>query len=289
MRLSYMIDMDKSSSWMMVTAGEPTRANLPYVQELGDFIAHGKYYTTREGLSSYLIKYTLSGEGVLEYGGATETVPAGHFFWIDCEKAQHYRTSRSDGDWRMLWVHFQGATCRYYYEQFLAANGGRNTAELPAESSVPSNICALMEIYREKSNYASDIRAASILSSILSECIVSALKKGEGVAGQYVREARNYMLLHYAQKITLDELARHLSLNKYYLQKLYRKQTGQTPAEYLACQRLNHAKELLRATDAPIKLIAEQVGVENVSHFIKMFRRSEGTTPNVYRRHWQAQ
>ena len=51
--------------------------------------------------------------------------------------------------------------------------------------------------------------------------------------------------------------------------------------------RLNHAKEYLRATDEPVARIAEAVGFENASYFIRRFKRHEGVTPAVYRRRWQ--
>ena len=109
---------------------------------------------------------------------------------------------------------------------------------------------------------------------------------GEAIAGA-VREARDYLLLHYAEPVTLDVLARVLSLSKYHLQKLFRRQVGQTPNEFLNDLRLNHAKEFLRATDEPVARIAEAVGFENASYFIRRFKRHEGVTPAVYRRRWQ--
>jgi AraC-like DNA-binding protein len=63
---------------------------------------------------------------------------------------------------------------------------------------------------------------------------------------------------------------------------------GRTPYEYLTDLRLDHAKELLRATDQPVGRVAEDVGLENVSYFIKRFRLQEGVTPAVYRKRWQA-
>lgn len=289
MKLSYMIDMDESSVWMMVTAGESAKASLPYVQELGDFISQGKYYTTREGLPSYLIKYTLSGEGILEYEGNAFRIPGGHFFWIDCEKPQHYHTSEHTGEWRVLWVDFYGATSRYYYEQFLNANNGSNVGALPDDSSVPTSIYALMDLYKEKAGHISDIHASSILTSIMVECITAATRKNSGTASRYVREARDYILSHFTEKISLEVLAKHLLLNKYYLQKLFRQHTGQTPNEYLSALRMNHAKELLRTTEKPVNLVAAEIGIENVSHFIKQFKTSEGITPSNYRRRWQFQ
>lgn len=286
MRLSYEIDMEESSRWLMATVGTAAKANLPYVQELGDFRARGNYYTTREGLPSFLIKYTLSGEGTLEYNGRVCSVPKGHFFWIDCEKPQQYQTSGQAGSWRVIWVHFTGAGSRYYYEQFLLANGGQNVGVLPEDSAVPSSIYSLMDLYEAEKNFATDMRASALLCAVMAECVAAVSRREGGTASGYVREARDYMLSHYAERITLDSLARQLALNKFYLQKLYRQHTGQTPNEYLLSIRLSRAKELLCTTEKSVGTIAAEVGIENVSYFIKLFTQSQGTTPNVFRRQW---
>jgi AraC-like DNA-binding protein len=286
--LQYQLDMEKESIWLTVTPSASIRAALPFVQELGDFITRGNYYTTREGLASYLIKYTLSGEGILEYGGETYNVVPGSIFWIDCEKKQHYCTSPQAGEWRMLWVHFYGNTCRQYYDLFLQQNGGKNTLMLSPENDVPAMIRTLLGMYGVGENsLATDTRASGMLSHVMSECCIAALG-GQTPVGQpdSVRSARTYLLSNYGERITLDNLAYRYSINKYYFQKLFKKHTGYTPNEFLILARLNKAKEYLRTTDFSVGEVAEKVGVENVSHFINLFKKNEGVTPNAYRQMW---
>ena len=76
-KLLYQLDLAPASQWLTVTASKNAKSSLLYVQELGDFISHEKYYTQREGLDSYLIKFTLSGEGLLDYQGQTHTIKPG--------------------------------------------------------------------------------------------------------------------------------------------------------------------------------------------------------------------
>ena len=88
--LHYNLDMTPESEWKIVSAGAFARDNLLYLQEAGHFISGANYYTVRKDLNSYLVKLTLSGAGILEYGGETYRLPAGSFFWIDCRAPQHY-------------------------------------------------------------------------------------------------------------------------------------------------------------------------------------------------------
>lgn len=104
--LHYNLDMTPESEWKIVSAGAFARDKLLYLQEAGHFISGANYYTVRKELDSYLVKLTLSGAGILEYGGETYRLPAGSFFWIDCRAPQHYYTAPDTGQWDVLWFHF---------------------------------------------------------------------------------------------------------------------------------------------------------------------------------------
>jgi len=89
--LSYQLDLGDRSIWITATPSQTAKSELAYVQELGDFIAGRNYFTRRANLPSYLIKYCISGEGILEYDGNVYSVKPGQLFWIDCEKPQYYK------------------------------------------------------------------------------------------------------------------------------------------------------------------------------------------------------
>lgn len=287
-KLSYQLDLEPESIWLTVTPGTAIKGSVAYVQELGDFIAHDRYYTKREDLSSFLIKCTLSGEGVLEYNDEKHTIEPNQIFWIDCTKPQHYYTSPRTKEWRVLWVHFYGATSAKYYELFLQQNSGSPVATLPPANGVTAAIRSLISLYRSGENsVSSDIRASGLLTVIMVECISAALTERafSGVPDS-VQQARAYLLDHYNERITLDDLAKRYSINKYYFQKLFKRHTGFTPNEYLILSRLNHAKEYLRTGNRSVAEIASEVGVDNPSHFINLFKKHEGITPNAYRQSW---
>lgn len=286
--LSYELDIAGESIWRTVSPSPAARASLAYVQELGDFQAGADYYTKREGLDSYLIKYVLSGEGELFYEGQRYVLSAGQGFWIDCHKAQYYRTAPGADSWRVLWVHFYGGASRAYYEMFLGLNGGLNAVTLPPRNDTESILHGLIHTYRSaQTNLAADIRASGLLNELMVQFTLAATgMPGNSGMPECVRDARAYLLENHAAHITLEYLARRYSMNKYYFLKLFKRHTGLTPNEYLIVTRLNRAKELLRTTDCSIAQISTEVGIENPSHFINLFRQREGLTPGQFRQNW---
>ncbi|WP_163560019.1 helix-turn-helix domain-containing protein [Halomonas sp. NO4] len=64
--------------------------------------------------------------------------------------------------------------------------------------------------------------------------------------------------------------------------------TGMTPMEYVHTLRLEEAKQILESGDAPIDVVAEQVGYADPSFFRRLFGRRVGLTPSQYRRRFRA-
>lgn len=287
-KLSYQLDMTKDSIWLTATPSQTAKSSIVFVQELGDFISGRSYFTRRENLPSYLIKYTISGEGILEYDGHSYVVKPGSIFWIDCMKPQYYRTSPRKGEWRVLWVHFYGATCEAYYNMFISQNDGSNVVNLDSDVTVKSTLDTLIGLYRNgDNNLITDIQASGFLTLLMMRCICAAGDQKESSnLPDSVLDARSYINFHYAERITLDDLSRHLSMNKYYLQKLFKRYMGISPNEYLIQTRLTRAKQILRTTRQPINQISMGVGINNIGHFINLFKQHEGITPSAYRQRW---
>lgn len=70
---------------------------------------------------------------------------------------------------------------------------------------------------------------------------------------------REYIDENYASPIELDDLAAHFGMDKGYLSKSFKKQTGQSIIEYTRVVRINKAKELFRFTDQTLDEIGKAV------------------------------
>lgn len=94
----------------------------------------------------------------------------------------------------------------------------------------------------------------------------------------------SYFNDHYGEKITLQQLADHVHLDKSYLVRKFRSEIGQTPFLFLKQLRLSHARKMLQNTNFAIGEIALQCGFESPSYFSKSFRQVYHLSPPEYRR-----
>lgn len=99
-----------------------------------------------------------------------------------------------------------------------------------------------------------------------------------------VQEILGYLQKNYQNPITLDLLSEEFYMSRYYISRLFKKETGFTIIEYLHSIRVLQAQKLLRESSIKIIQIAEQTGFSNVSNFGKVFRAITGQTPMEYRK-----
>ncbi len=86
------------------------------------------------------------------------------------------------------------------------------------------------------------------------------------------------------ENFSLDELAEKHHISKYYLTRLFKKNTGYAPLQYLMMCRLATARELLEETDKNISEVVWRSGFSDGSNFSRYFKSHIGMTPEEYRK-----
>ncbi|MBA3869414.1 MAG: AraC family transcriptional regulator [Anaerolineae bacterium] len=103
------------------------------------------------------------------------------------------------------------------------------------------------------------------------------------LAHNALRHAQDYLRSHYADDISLQQLARLVYLSPFHLSRLFREQLGLPPHTYLNQIRVNRAKTLLNS-GLSLAEVAPAVGFADQSHFSKAFKRVVGVSPGQYRK-----
>lgn len=99
-----------------------------------------------------------------------------------------------------------------------------------------------------------------------------------------VNRMLRYFNEHYHEKISLDQIARNMYLSTFYLSKIFKTETGDTPINYLISLRMQKARELMENTPGlTVQNVASMVGYEDAYHFSKLFKKHFGAAPSKYR------
>lgn len=110
-------------------------------------------------------------------------------------------------------------------------------------------------------------------------------KAARGASGPYPELSTiiDFVEQHYAQRFTVDDLAREAGLTVRTLERLFSRRFSMTPFAYVKRVRLNAACRLLSQSALPIAQIAVDCGLGDQSYMTKEFGRLLRTTPQVYR------
>jgi AraC-like DNA-binding protein len=284
-RASY--DWTEDSTRIMATPSTVARNTFFYVQEIGSFQTKPNYFTEREHLPSYLIVFTRGGKGYLTYGNKKYFLLPNQIFFIDCMDYHYYETDKNDL-WDILWVHFNGPASQGYHQYF--QRHGSPIVTVPDNSTITQIMTNLLEVQQTHDLHKEPF-SSKLITDLLTELIFAAnapISSGVLIPDS-ISNIMNYLDKHFNSRMSLDHLASEHAISKFHLVREFKKYTGFSPNEYLINCRISNAKKLLKYSDLSVSEIAFSVGIDNVSHFINLFKSRELATPLNYRKQWQVQ
>lgn len=205
-----------------------------------------------------LIHYVLRGKGILYARGGVHPVHAGQAFVILPDEVTTYQ---ADGDdpWYYRWIGFDGALSGRF-------------SQLPPVLTLPE-----MLFGRMMHHFVHPSTAEYLLAGELFALYAHLFADSPG-SSPHVRRVENYIRSNYMHPIRVERIAAELNLDRRYLSRLFKAQTGCSVQEYLIRIRLAEAEHLL-LRGCSVKEAAHLAGYEDVSNFSKIFKKRTGRTP----------
>lgn len=270
---------------LIVTPSTTAKSLYFYIQEAGYFKTSDSYFTERQNLNSFLIVYTISGNGLLKYHGESYELTTGSCFFINCMDYHYYETA-AKGSWEFVWVHFNGNNALGYYQEF--TKDGFQVIDCQHNEPVQHTLHQIVSI-NKKRNISTEIISSNLITNLLTELSLQTITPNAETLfiPDYLKNILKEIERDFTSSLTLDSLSKNHGVSKFYLSREFKKYIGTTVNEYIIITRITYAKELLKYSALSVNEIAFSVGINNVSHFINLFKSREGTTPFAYRKEWR--
>ena len=208
-----------------------------------------------------LLHYVERGRGILCKNGKSYPVGAGEVFLILPHEVTLYRADEAE-PWVYRWVAFDGLLS----ERF---------AELPPVFAVEDALFP-NALHYENGIHGMEYRLTGELFALMAALFHE--ERGE----DYVSRVKTYIKTSYMREIRVEEIARHLSLDRRYLSRLFKQKTGKTVQDYLTYVRMREACRQL-AQGRGVAETAELCGYNDACNFSKMFKREMGIAPSAWR------
>ncbi|MGH0052492.1 MAG: helix-turn-helix domain-containing protein [Sphaerochaetaceae bacterium] len=269
----------KDSKIYLFSASSRARSLFYYLLCIGHYQCNEAYLVARQRYDSYLLIYTLSGEGYVRSDGADVKVKAGSVALLDCYQAHTYKASLQG--WEILWMHFDGPLLRNWFSS-LSKNGEPVVLPLPSPYVVERNLWRLFSIFDGKEP-VNEARVSQLINNVLTELYLTRFADEGSSAVDTIEEVLTYISMHIEQPLTVEDLASRANLSPFYFSRVFKQSTGYSPHEYLLNQRVGNAKYLLRTTDFPIKKVASVCGFATTSAFCTHFKKRVGISAATYR------
>ena len=231
----------------------------------------------------HLCAYT-SGSGHLGHRGSSYLVSSGslvlmppgevHENWVEPGSACSFRG-----------VYLEMPALQAVARQITGSNHGTPEFSLQIFEDLAIRQC-LSQLHRAVESEASLLYREELLLELVRLLVTrcSTTAAGTITPGRErdaVRRIRGFIDEHFADSVSLQDLARIADLSPFHLHRVFCQETGMPPHAYQTQVRVNRAKEMLRQR-RPLSQVALATGFADQSHLTRHFRRVVGVTPGRY-------
>lgn len=238
---------------------------------------YGHKYNTHTR-DNYILTYINEGRAEFSINGKKVILEENCFYVMYSNGGMSYVTT-PDLPWSISWIVTEGKEI----EHILAAMG--ITREHPYMYVRDQHIVkSIYDGIFEKisgTDLASKMECISLVYKLLAT--LSEEKALESTNG-YIDKALKYIHARFCENINVSRVSENLGLNTNYFSKLFKRNVGISPMQYINLLRIKKAKFLLKNTDMPIGEIADSVGYEDQFYFSRIFKKNEGISPLKYRK-----
>ncbi len=253
-------------------------------------VDQGRFYAQLHQHEECQISLIVHGKGRLVVADAVHYYKSGDLIILGGQQPHVFRNDDENG--RMHSVFFSPSS---FGTTFTSLEEGKGVASFYAfakagfKLQTTTAISALFDhLSRAKGIYKLSyfLQLVAVLQVAKKEQLSSFVyqKKISEVDGQKMNAIFEYSLQHFAEPITLQQIAAIAAMSPNAFCKYFKKRTNKTYFQFLTEMRIAHSCKLLRdRPDVSIAEISEASGFQTLSHFNRKFKSLQGRSPRSYR------
>ena len=170
----------------------------------------------------------------------------------------------------------------YFYLPSIHLNIEPGIYKAPAIDIVIDRVTRLSSM-AEKDRYGliGQLYSNLLVSYTLSQLDITLSQRT--VIDHRIQKSVTYLNRSYTQNIAIENLANSQNMTREAFSRLFKKELGRPPFDYISNLRMNKARLLLQNTNQSIKSIAQAVGYSDQYNFSRLFKKHYGMSPKAYR------
>lgn len=268
-------------SFIMPNYPKTNASNRPsIIYAGGELTISFPFFCESAGFPSYILLHTLTGSSTITIENTVYQLQENTLLFLDCSLP--FKISSYNSNWKFQILYLKEDFVNHYFSIF---NENNNFIyEVKPYSCVSSCFRNIISPSPSKA-ILSNLYETKWLVDILTEICVHEKSQDnpEDYIPEYIRKSKDIIDNKLTQSFSLDELAKELHVNKYRLCRDFSKYYNMPPLRYLNHKKIEKAKELLFTTNLTITELSTTLGIENVNHFIHLFKKETGATPLAYK------
>jgi len=151
---------------------------------------------------------------------------------------------------------------------------------LSCEENAADILEKALSIYMEKPEYYNE-RIAALVKTLILDAMAFTERDN---SPQLIKDVKRYLEENCSENITNKEIGDEFLYHPNYINRMFKKTTGETVHSYLTKARLKKALKMISESDFQVAEISEKCGFSSYAYFIKCFREKYGVSPLKYRK-----
>lgn len=253
-------------------------ADMFFVELTGITYPDPKYHVERENSDIYCLEYVMEGKGTVHVNGLTFYPEKGDVYLLPVGSRHSYHSSFKN-PWQKIWMNVRGSLCDQLF------------ASYQLETIYHIKNCPLLPLFQkfvllcdtpQPDRWVLESQCAVLFHQILAE-IRNHLAFASQPSVSTASLVKEYIDQHLYEPLSVARLAEQACLSSSQLTRVFKKEYGQTPYDYLLGRKLDTACLLLRNTSLSVKEISYRLHFSDEHYFSNLFRKKRGCSPGQYR------